>query len=34
MNDILKDRESVFNVVTEIEKKHPVWKRKLVSFAL
>ena len=34
MDDILKDRESVFKVVTGIEKRHPVAKRKLVSFVL
>ena len=34
MDDILKDRECVFKVVTGIEKRHPVAKRKLVSFVL
>ena len=34
MYDILKDRVSVFTVVTGIEKRHPIVKRKLVSFVL
>ena len=34
MDDILKDRESVFKCVISIEKRHPVAKRKLVSFVL
>ena len=34
MDDILTDRESVFKVVVGIEKRHPVAKRKLVSFVL
>ena len=34
MNDILKDRESIFKVIVGVEKRHPIAKRKLISFVL
>lgn len=34
MDDILVNRETTFKVVTGIEKRHPIAKRKIVSFVL